>query len=73
MKIYTYSEARQRLATLLEQARREGAVGVRRRNGQTFVIKPDSTQTSPLDVPGITLPMTRDEIVDFVQEGRRTF
>ena len=31
MKEYTYSEARQRLAALLERARREGAVRIRRK------------------------------------------
>lgn len=30
MKTYTYSEARQRLATLLDQARREDRVQIRR-------------------------------------------
>jgi hypothetical protein len=73
MKIYTYSEARQRFATLLEQARREGAVGVRRRDGQMFVITPEIAKESPLDIAGIHIPVTRDEIVSFVHEGRRTF
>lgn len=38
MKEFTYSEARQQLATLLEQARRKGAVRSRRRDGQVFVV-----------------------------------
>ncbi|MGH8592317.1 MAG: hypothetical protein ACREV3_00210 [Gammaproteobacteria bacterium] len=37
MKVYTYSEARQRFATILECAVREGAVGIRRKDGQVFV------------------------------------
>jgi len=37
MKIYTYSEARQRLGELLERARREGSVRIRRRDGQIMV------------------------------------
>ncbi len=71
MNIYTYSEARQNLATLLEQAQREGAVRIRRRDGQTFVIMPEQPSGSPLDVEGITLDVTADEIVAFVNEGRR--
>ena len=53
MKVYTYSDARQRLATLLEQSRREGQVRIRRRDGQIFVVLPVAGIDSPLDVPGL--------------------
>ena len=33
MKIYTYSEARQNLASVLDEARRKGGVRIRRRDG----------------------------------------
>jgi PHD/YefM family antitoxin component YafN of YafNO toxin-antitoxin module len=42
MRVYTYSEARRKLASLLEQAVKEGEVKIKRRDGQTFVIRPDS-------------------------------
>lgn len=71
MKVYTYSEARQSFAAVLEQARREGAVRIRRRDGQTFVLKPEQSTGSPLDVEGVDLDLTTDEIVAFVREGRR--
>lgn len=71
MRIYTYSEARQRLAKLLELARKEGAVRIRRRDGRTFVIKPEQPSRSPLDVAGVDLDVTTDEIVAFVRESRR--
>lgn len=73
MKIYTYSEARQSLAALLDQAWQEGAVRIRRRDGQTFVLKPERSnkKKSPLDVEGLELGVTTEEIVAFVQEGRR--
>jgi prevent-host-death family protein len=71
MKVYTYSEARQRLAALLERARREGSVRIRRRDGQTFVVQPEPSVDSPLDVRGVNLDLTRDEIVQIVREGRR--
>jgi prevent-host-death family protein len=48
MKVYTYSEARQRLASLLDQARREGQVRIRRRDGQMFVLQPVTAPRSPL-------------------------
>ena len=47
MKVYTYSEARQSFASLLEQARKEGAVGIRRRDGQMFVVRPEHALDRP--------------------------
>lgn len=71
MKVYTYSEARQRLASLLDQALREGSVRIRRRDGETFVLKPEKPTGSPLDVKSLDLNLSREEIVGFVREGRR--
>ncbi len=71
MKVYTYSEARQRFASLLEKARREGSVRIRRKDGQLFVLRPESVGGSPLDVKGINIGATRREIVAFVRAGRR--
>ena len=70
MKVYTYSEARQRLATLLDEARDEGAVRIRRRDGQEFVLQSVRESGSPLDVQGLDLGWTREEIVAAVREGR---
>ncbi len=69
---YTYSEARQKLAAILEKAAREGEVRVRRRDGRVFVIRPEVGAGSPLDVPGIDLRISAEEIVEFVHEGRRS-
>lgn len=71
MKEYTYSEARQQLAALLDRARREGAVRIRRKDGQVFVLRAETAEDSPLDVRGVDLGVTRAEILDFVREGRR--
>lgn len=70
-KVYTYSEARQRLAAVLEEARRTGAVRIRRRDGQVFELRPEQSEDSPLDVPGVNLGITRDEITAYVRKGRR--
>jgi hypothetical protein len=72
MKEYTYSEARKRLGSVLDTANREGAVRIRRRDGQVFLLKPDRASKSPLDVPGISLNLGREEIVEMVRAGRRT-
>lgn len=70
MKTYTYSEARQRLATLLDQARREGQVQIRRQDGSTFVLQPVVSDRSPLDVPGVRSRLLRGELVALVREER---
>jgi hypothetical protein len=71
MKEYTFSEARQRLASLLELARKDGAVRIRKRDGQKFVLQPEKQSKSPLDVPGLRLKINRDEIVETVRSSRR--
>lgn len=70
MRVYTYSEARQKLAALLDEARRKGGVRIRRRDGQEFMLQPIEPDGSPLDVEGLELNWTRDEIVAAVREGR---
>lgn len=70
MKTYTYSEARQRLAALLEQARREGRVQIRRRNGELFVLQPAKLSGSPLDVPGVRVNLRAGELTQWIREGR---
>lgn len=71
MKVYTYSEARQNFASLLEEAGYRCIVRIRRRDGRRFVLRPEKLEGSALDVKSVTLRLSADEIVDFVHEGRR--
>ena len=71
MIVYTYSEARQNLSTLLDDANREGEVILKRRDGQAFVVKPENKNGSPLDVKGINLNLTRSEILKSIRDSRR--
>ncbi|MCD6214256.1 MAG: type II toxin-antitoxin system Phd/YefM family antitoxin [Candidatus Desulfofervidus sp.] len=68
--VYTYSEARQKLAKVLEQASTEGEVLVRRKDGQVFVIKPILAKKSPLDIAGVDLGISTSELVDIIRESR---
>ncbi|MGH8246883.1 MAG: type II toxin-antitoxin system prevent-host-death family antitoxin [Gammaproteobacteria bacterium] len=72
MKAYSYSQARQRLAELLNRARREGEVEIRRRDGQVFIVRPAPNEGSPLDVPAVDTEVSRREIVEWVRESRRS-
>ena len=70
MTVYTYSEARQKLASLLDEAVRQGEVRIRRRDGQVFVIKPQPRADSPLDVESVDLGVSTADIVNLVRESR---
>jgi hypothetical protein len=70
MQVFTYSEARQKLAKVLEQAESSGKVLIRRKDGQTFSLVPEQLPTSPLDVPSIRADISTQEIVSIVREGR---
>jgi hypothetical protein len=71
MIVYTYSQARQNLASLLDRAAREGEVRIKRKDGQVFVVRLEPRSDSPLDVDGIELDLTASEILDAIQEGRK--
>ena len=73
MHVYTFSEAKQKLSTLLDQAKEEGAVQIARKDGQLFMLTPVASKKSPLDISGVDLDLTADEIVGFVREGRDRF
>jgi antitoxin Phd len=70
MKVYTYSEARQKLSFVLEQAEDTGKVLIKRKDGRTFALVPERNVTSPLDVPSIKAKITTQELVDIIREGR---
>ena len=70
MKVYTFSEARQNFASLLDEAQKEGAVRITRRDGRAFTIQPAKGAPSPLAVKVAPVKVKRSEIVSAVREGR---
>ena len=70
MRVYTYSEARQKLSKILDQAESTGKVIIRRSDGRTFALVPEGLASSPLDVPTVKARITTQEIVDIIREGR---
>lgn len=74
METYTYSEARQHFSDVLNNARHNGAVCVRRRDGTMFQITPVATEAgSPFDVGTVDVKLTREEILMAVRESRARF
>ncbi|OPX36509.1 MAG: prevent-host-death protein [Desulfobacteraceae bacterium 4484_190.1] len=70
MITYTFSEARQKFSSVLEKAKTEGKVLIKRKDGSVFVIQPVSKTKSPLDIEGVDLKLSASEIVDIVREVR---
>jgi hypothetical protein len=69
MKVYTFSQARQNLADVLNQSKGEGVL-IRRRGGETFMVVPKPREDSPLDVPGVKTRATTNDILNAVRESR---
>ena len=70
MKIYTYSQARQKLANILEESKSEEVV-IRRRGGDMFTIVPHKPRRrSPFEVLGLKRMITRKDILEAIRESR---
>ena len=70
MQVYTYSEARQKLASVLDKAEATGSVIIQRRDGRSFTLVPQKSPVSPLDVPSVGARIATGELVDLVREER---
>jgi hypothetical protein len=69
MKVFSFSEARQRLAAVLNMARKEEVV-IRRRGGDTFSVTYKTGPASPFDVPAMKTRATTPDILDAIRESR---
>jgi hypothetical protein len=69
MTVYTLEEAEDKLTTVLEKATVEGEVCIKGEKGRLFTLRPD-VRRSPLDVEGVDLDLSREEIVSIVRESR---
>jgi len=71
MNVYTYSEARRNLASVLDEAERDGEVRISRRDGRTFTLRPSPTGSPFDDVEPVTgTDTTLDDINEWVRKGR---
>ncbi len=70
MRVFTYSEARQKLSTLLDLARSEEVI-IKRRGGEVFtVFSKTSKNISPFDVQGVKTKATTNDILDAITSSR---
>ena len=74
MMVYTSSEVQRRFSTLLKKALSEGQVKFKTKDGQVFVIRPETpAKKSPFEVRSIKLPITKADILDAIRESRTRY
>jgi hypothetical protein len=69
MKVYTYSEARQRFAEILNMAREEDVI-IQRRGGEVFTITFKKISRSPFAIPGIKTKASTQDILQAIKDSR---
>lgn len=70
MKVFTYSDARQKFSSLLNSAKKEGKVLIKRRDGSLFSVRPETDLSSPFDVPGVKTKVSTEEMLKILKEER---
>ena len=73
MEVYTYSEARQNMAALLDKADQGECIRIRRKDGHLYELRAAVETSSPLDVEGVDLGITSEEIVGIIRESRTRY
>jgi len=69
MRVFTYSEARKRLAEVLDLAENDEVV-IKRRNGEAFSLRRIKKAASPLDIDGLNPNISTTELIAAVRESR---
>jgi hypothetical protein len=70
MKVYTFSEARQHFADVLNVAREEDVI-IKRRKGESYKIVYHKVSKSPFDIPGIKTKATTKDILRAIEDSRK--
>lgn len=72
--VYSYSEAQERLSSLLERALSEGEIKLRNPDGRILVIRPEQPlKSSPFEVRSLKLPIDKADIFEAIGESRDRF
>ena len=70
MTTYTYSKARQNFSDILNQAQKKGEIFIKRKDGSLFSLKPLTKSGSPLDVTGVDVNISKEEIAEYLKDIR---
>ena len=67
---YTFTQARQNFASVLNKANDDGEVMIQKKDGSSYIIKPFKRNISPLNVKGVNINISLAEIKDIIKESR---
>ena len=67
---YSYENARQSFDTIFEKVDIDGKVEIRK-NDRLYVLTTVSKKISPLDITGLDMNITREDIVSSIHESRK--
>ena len=70
MTVFTFSNARQNFASLLDMASKSGEVLIKRQDGRIYSLRQQTQKRSPLEIKGINTKITTKELIDIVRESR---
>tara|TARA_R110002124_G_scaffold134495_3_gene297261 strand:+ start:152 stop:373 length:222 start_codon:yes stop_codon:yes gene_type:complete len=70
MKVYTYSQARQKLAKILDELDQNEKAIIQRRDARSYVLKSIKETKSPLDVKSVDVDLSISEVNEIVCEYR---
>jgi hypothetical protein len=70
MKVYTYSQARQKLAKILDELDQNEKAIIKRRDGRSYELKSIKEDKSPLDVESVDVDISITEVNDIIREYR---
>jgi len=70
MLVVTYSEARRTFASILDKAKEDGAVIIRRADGSMFRLSPEPGASSPFDGVETEIRLKRGELKKALDEGK---
>ncbi len=68
---YSYTKAKQNFDLILRKASSDGRVKIKK-DDQFFVVMREQTNVSPLDVQGVDMGLSSEDIVHFIHEGRKS-
>ncbi len=66
MKAYSCSQAHHKLTEALNRSKSKAAT-IRRRGGETFSVMPQTPETSPLDIPGLSITAATRDILGAIR------
>lgn len=67
---YSYEKAKKSFDLVFKKAAIDGKVAIRKDN-ELYILMPASKDTSPLDIEGVDMGISSEDIVQFIHESRK--